>query len=90
MSTQPLMYQSQWGDYYFPVEHYTLDQAIEEMCDNYGWDEDEARSRYDGIQAIGLHTHSMDDYEILECPNYDEEIGDEPEPCIGYVDCHVW
>lgn len=86
----PLMYRSEWGDYYLPVEHYTLEQAVEEICDDLDLDEDEAMERYDGIQAIGLHTHSMDGDEIYECPNYDEEVGDEPEPCIGYVKCHVW
>lgn len=87
---QDLVYRSGWGDYYFPVQFWTLDQAVEELCDASDEDEEVVRERYDGVQAIGLHWHSLDGDEIYECPNYDDDIGDEPEPCLGYVDCHVW
>jgi hypothetical protein len=90
MTVQPLVYRSEWGDYYLPVEHFTFSEAIDEMCDDQGWEPDEAMERYDGVQAIGLHHHSMDGDEIYECPNYDDNIGDEPDPCLGYVKCHTW
>lgn len=87
---QALAYRSEWGDVYFPVEHYTFEDALEEICDDYGWELDEATQHYAGIEAIPLHKHSLDGDEIYECPNYDDEVGDEPGPCIGYVDCHVF
>lgn len=86
----PLLYGSEFGDFYAPVEHYTFAQAIEELCDDMGWDESESATRYSGIMPIPLHEHSLDGDEIYECPNYNDEVGDEPEPCIGYVDCHVF
>ena len=86
----PIIYRSEWGDYYAPVEHFTFEQALEEICDENGWEDEEGRASYEGVMAIGLHTHSMDGDEIYECPNYDEEVGDEPSPCIGYIDCHVF
>ena len=87
---KPLLYRSEWGDYYAPVEHYTLEQAKEEIQDETDWTDEEVSDAYGGILAIPLHNHSMDSYEVYECPNYDDEVGDEPDPCIGYVDCHVF
>lgn len=87
----PIIYRSEWGDYYAPVEHYTLEQAIEEVADWVGEDEETVRaSMYEGVRAIPLHKHSLDGDEIYECPNYDDEVGNEPGPCLGYIDCHVF
>lgn len=86
---QALIYRSEFGDYYLPVEHYTKDEALEEVADWIG-DLEDAQKMYVGIERIPLHKHSMDGDELYECPNYDDEVGDEPGPCIGYVDCHVF
>jgi hypothetical protein len=89
-NVKPIIYRSEYGDYYAPIEHYTFEQALEELCDDNGWTDEEGKAAYSGIEPIPLHSHSMYDDEIYDCPNYDEQIGDEPDPCIGYVKCHVF
>lgn len=86
----PIIYRSEWGDYYAPVEHYTFEQALEEVCNETGWSDEEGNAAYSGQLAIPLHSHSIVDDEIYECPNYDDGVGDEPGPCIGNIDCHVF
>lgn len=83
MSTpDPVVYSSDYGDYYLPVEHFpTYELALDEVMDYTGAEEDELS--YDGVQSTALHTHSM---------TYDDECtSDDPEdPCLGWFKCHAF
>lgn len=82
MNTEPLVYSSDYGDYYLPIEHFpTFEDALDEVLDFSGFEEEDLT--YDGIETVALHTHSMtyDD----ECTSEDPE-----EPCLGWFKCHVF